>query len=184
MQLGTERSVLRPRGSATGCHGIRVLCPQAGTAFPKRQSQDAPECFHGAGQRRPERYQKGFGGLGPRRRAAAAENGAIAPDAADWRRECAVELTNNAGGGPERRAAEFAISGAAGVPARRGLRNPPLCEPKRVSTSTIAGPLATSDHPHIHHLLTLIHPIQASGSSSHATSSRDPPTSAARNRSS
>ena len=54
----------------------------------------------------------------------AAKNGAAALDVADLGRKCAARQVDSAAGGPERRAAEFAISGAGGVPARRGLRNP------------------------------------------------------------
>ena len=54
----------------------------------------------------------------------AAENGAIAPDVAEWRREFAAGATDSAAGGREKRAAESAIAGAAAGPARTDLRNP------------------------------------------------------------
>ena len=120
-------------GQRDGLPRDRGPWPRAGTAYPERRAR-MPGAFsrrRSGIKRVSERWARAGGAM-------AAENGAAARNAADWRRECAAMSTNSAAGEPERRAAEFAISGAGGVPARRGLRNPPLCEPLPVSTRSPA----------------------------------------------
>ena len=144
MQLGTERSVLRPQGSATGCRGIGIRGPglecrfQIGRAGTPRVFSRRPSGI----KRVSERWAHAGG-------AAASENGAAALNVAEWRRECAAGSTDSAAGGPEKRAAESAISGATAGPARRGLRNPPVRTRTGINKTTrrIGGRPRSPSHP-------------------------------------